>query len=244
MSGEELVKIIEFKDIGEVSFIRKPSVRNLKIIVRPLKGVQVSVPRYISFESAGKFVEEKRSWIRKSQLKFSRYKNAISSFAEKSTFTTRDHQLVLKRHAKATLHTVIRNGLITVSFPEFAEVTDPRIQKCIRKAILQAWRIEAARHLPEMTRKLAEKFRLTYNRITVRDNKTRWGSCSRGNNISLNIHLMRLPQHLTEYVILHELNHTIHKHHQKAFWQNLDLLTDGKARQLDKELNKYIPEVW
>jgi predicted metal-dependent hydrolase len=55
---------------------------------------------------------------------------------------------------------------------------------------------------------------------------------------------MRLPHHLCNYVILHELAHTLHKHHQMAFWQYLDRLTDGKARKLDKELNGYSPEIW
>jgi predicted metal-dependent hydrolase len=93
-------------------------------------------------------------------------------------------------------------------------------------------------------KQLADKNHLKFSRLTYRDNKTRWGSCSRDNKISLNIHLMRLPDHLCEYVILHELAHTIYKHHQKAFWQYLDQLTSGRARILDKQLNGYSPEVW
>ena len=68
-----------------------------------------------------------------------------------------------------------------------------------------------------MIQMLARQHNLTYGKVTVRDNKTRWGSCSRENDISLNIHLMRLPHHLCNYVILHELAHTGSKHHQKAF---------------------------
>jgi predicted metal-dependent hydrolase len=242
--GEDSVKIIEYEEIGKVSFIRRPSVRNLKITIRPFKGIQVTVPRCVSFELAGRFVEEKRPWIRESQLKLNRYKTRFTVFDEETTFHTHDHILVLVRHAKATIRTIIRGGHITVLFPDFAEVTDPRIQKVVRKAIHQAWRIEAKKYLPERIHILAKQNNLSYGKITVRDNKTRWGSCSRGNDISLNIHLMRLPPHLCNYVILHELAHTRIKNHQRPFWQFLDQLTGGRAREMDKELNGYSPEVW
>jgi len=239
----EQVKIVEFKEIGKVSFIWR-AVRNLKITIRPFKGVQVTVPRFVSMESAGKFVEEKKSWIKKSQLRLSRYEKNVTVFNEQSRFDTRDYHLELFRHNFSTIKTVIGKGKIAVYYPDFADLKDLRIQTAIRKAIHHAWRLEAQKYLPERLRFLAEQFQLEYQKITVRDNKTRWGSCSRDNNINLNIHLMRLPPQLCDYVILHELAHTTHKHHQKAYWQFLDGLTQGKARQLDKELSKYSPVVW
>jgi len=244
MAKEESVKIIEYKEIGKVSFIKKLSVHSLKITIRPFRGVQVSVPRFVSFESACRFVEEKRPWIKKSQLKLARYENGITGFDDKTVFNTRDHSLVLDKHCKSTIRTVIGGKQIAVWYPEFADVRDPRIQNVIRRAIHQAWRIEAIKYLPEILQRIANQHNLPYNKLTVRNNKTRWGSCSRDNNISLNIHLMRLPQHLCEYIMLHELAHTVYKHHQKAFWQYLDKLTGGRARELDKEMNRYSPEVW
>jgi predicted metal-dependent hydrolase len=244
MAEEEFIKIVEYKEIGQVSFIRRPSVHNLKITIRPFRGVQVSVPRFISFESAGRFVEEKSPWIRKSQLKLARYENRITIFDDTTSFSTRDHRLVLDKHDKSTIRTVIAKGQIMVMYPEFADVRDPRIQTVIRRAIHHALRIEAVKYLPDMIHNLAKLHNLSYGKIMVRNNKTRWGSCSRDNNINLNIHLMRLPQHLCEYIILHELCHIVHKHHQKAFWQYLDRLTGGRARELDRELNRYAPEVW
>ncbi|MBN2812768.1 MAG: M48 family metallopeptidase [Bacteroidales bacterium] len=241
---DETVKIIEDDEIGRVSFIRKPSVRNLKITLRPFKGVQVTVPYFVSFDRASRFVEEKRSWIRQSQRRLSQYEKRITLFSEETDFKTHDYVLKLLRHDKATIRTVIGGGCITILFPDYAAVDDPRIQRAIRKAVQQAWRIEAKKYLPGMLHELAARHGLTYGKVTVRDNKTRWGSCSRDNNISLNIHLMRLPAHLCEYVILHELSHILHKHHQQSFWQYLNRLTHGRARELDKELNAYSPEVW
>jgi predicted metal-dependent hydrolase len=55
---------------------------------------------------------------------------------------------------------------------------------------------------------------------------------------------MRLPEHLQQYIVLHELCHTVQKHHQKSFWQLLDKVTGGRARLLDKELNEYSPHIF
>jgi predicted metal-dependent hydrolase len=95
-----------------------------------------------------------------------------------------------------------------------------------------------------MTDRLARQFGFSYTQVSFRDNKSRWGSCSPDNRISLNIHLMRLPGHLQEYIVLHELCHTVHKHHQKSFWQLLDKITGGRARELDRELNMFSPQVF
>ena len=79
----------------------------------------------------------------------------------------------------------------------------------------------------------------TYNKATIRNQKTRWGSCSGKNNINLNIQLMRLPVKLIDYVIFHELVHTLVKNHGPLFWQTLSKFV-GNARVVDKQLKKYI----
>jgi predicted metal-dependent hydrolase len=241
---EEEVFTLDLKDIGKVTFIRKTSLKNLKIIIKPFKGVMVYIPRMISSERARRFVEEKSDWIKKGQQKFKKFEKGITVFNENTSFQTRNHTLNLCRHAKPTIKTTIGGNMIQVVFPQFADILDQRIQGAIRKAIVQTWRIEAREYLVDRTKELASNWDLSFSRLTVRDNKTRWGSCSRKNNINLNIHLMRLPNHLSDYVILHELSHTIHKHHQKEFWTFLNTLTQGKAKMLDKELNNYAPEIW
>ena len=244
MPAKESVKIIEFSEIGKVSFIRKDSSRSLRITIRPFSGVRVTVPRFVTFESAGRFVENKKEWIKGHQARMDRYENRVTVFDEQTPFHTRDYTLEIGRHAKSTIQAILKNGLIRINYPQYADVKDPRVQTVIRRAILHAWRIEANKYLPVWLDKLAKQHRLSYGRITFRKNKTRWGSCSRGNNISLNIHLMRLPEHLCEYILLHELCHTVHKHHQQSFWLYLDRITGGRSKMLDRELNRYSPEIW
>ena len=84
----------------------------------------------------------------------------------------------------------------------------------------------------------AQKYNFSYNRAVFRRQKTKWGSCTGRNNINLNIKIAALPEHLQDYVLLHELVHTKHKNHGKEFWAELDRLT-GDAKKLRKEMRKY-----
>jgi len=65
---------------------------------------------------------------------------------------------------------------------------------------------------------LARQYGFSWNKVSIRNQKTRWGSCSSQNNISLNRKLFYLPDHLRDYVLLHELAHTRQKNHSKDFW--------------------------
>ncbi|MFC1988964.1 M48 family metallopeptidase [Chloroflexota bacterium] len=85
---------------------------------------------------------------------------------------------------------------------------------------------------------LAEKYGFTYNRVFIRNQRTRWGSCSRKNNISLNMKITKLPDELVDYVILHELVHTHKKDHGKAFWTEMDKLV-GDGKEMSSRLKKY-----
>lgn len=96
----------------------------------------------------------------------------------------------------------------------------------------------AKKRLTERLSELAEKHAFSYNQVSIRNQRTRWGSCSAKNNISLNIKIASLPQDLTDYVILHELVHTRVKNHGKNFWKAMDRLT-GDAKAADKALKAY-----
>ncbi len=87
---------------------------------------------------------------------------------------------------------------------------------------------------------MIEKHDFPVNNITFRNQKTRWGSCSSYNNISLNFKMAGLPRHLQDYILWHELMHTRHPNHGPAFWAELDkYVGDGKKYQ--KELRKFTP---
>ena len=110
--------------------------------------------------------------------------------------------------------------------------------------------LEKKNKLPEIDRKVARKIlcrrigelaqlhNFVYNRVSIRKQKTRWGSCSSKNNINLNMNLLHLPSELMDYVLLHELVHTRVKDHSKDFWDELNAVVPN-ARQIDKKLKDY-----
>jgi hypothetical protein len=93
--------------------------------------------------------------------------------------------------------------------------------------------------LIERLQELAELHDFRFNRVSIRNQKTKWGSCSAKNNISLNINLVRLPDELRDYVILHELVHTRIKNHSRKFWMELDVYVGGGARALSQVLRRH-----
>jgi predicted metal-dependent hydrolase len=99
-------------------------------------------------------------------------------------------------------------------------------------------RLAAGKLLIDRLDLLAKKYGFTYNRVFIRNQKTRWGSCSTKNNINLNVNLVRLPPELIDYTILHELVHTRVKNHSRKFWDQMDALL-GDAKKIDKRLSAY-----
>jgi predicted metal-dependent hydrolase len=97
---------------------------------------------------------------------------------------------------------------------------------------------KAKKYLIERLNYLSNKYGFTYNRVFIRNQRTRWGSCSSRDNISLNMKLVRLPQELQDYVILHELVHIKHKNHSHKFWYAMDKLV-GDSRQLRRQMRQY-----
>ena len=85
----------------------------------------------------------------------------------------------------------------------------------------------------------SKKHNLPYNRAGFRCQKTRWGSCSGKNNLSLNVNIAFLPEELQDYVLLHELVHTKVKNHSKKFWAELDKYTESRAKELSRKLKRY-----
>lgn len=212
----------------------------MTLSVRPFRPVRLTIPYSLSYSSATSFIKEKKEWIIHSKEKISKTENKRTVFNLDSEFKTRERSLKFEVSKSSKDQIRITKNSIIVSYVNKNEITTEEMQAFIRKGITEAFRIEAKNYLPERTSFLSKKTGFKYNKLSVRNAKTRWGSCSGTNNISLNINLMRLPDHLIDYVILHELCHTVEKNHSINFWTLLDKVS-GKAKALDKELKQFSP---
>ncbi len=100
--------------------------------------------------------------------------------------------------------------------------------------------------IPERVRHYAALLGVTYGRITIGDQKTLWGSCSAKGNLSFNRLLMKAPERVRDYVIVHELCHRLEMNHSKAFWKHVEgVVPDHRAcrRWLKEDGSLYINAV-
>ena len=133
---------------------------------------------------------------------------------------------------------------------EWIERTKERIashsEKCLplSREILTQLRKDARTDLSERIARLATEHGFSYASLRFSSARTRWGSCSARNGISLSIYIMTLPEHLRDFIILHELCHTRHHNHSEAFHALLNSCVGGRERELNRELRKWpIPNI-
>ena len=230
-------------DNNEIVISKSMKAKSINITVRPFEKVKVTVPFFVTFKKAEDFVRKKESWIRRNLLKLKSIEQKQTIFDFNTSFSTRNHMLKLNNVESNDVKYRLKDQLILVDIPNTSEIKSLDIQQKIRFAIEETLRKEAKYYLPQRVKELAEKNSFRFKKVSVRNSKTRWGSCSYNNNINLNLHLMRLPNHLIDYVILHELVHTKIKNHSRDFWNMLDLVT-GNAKKLDKELKNYHTKIY
>ncbi|MFP4024922.1 MAG: M48 family metallopeptidase [Thiohalospira sp.] len=231
-------KIMYVEGIGDVKFRKNKRSKNISISMRPGRGILVTFPFFVSYHSAKKIAEQKKEWINTQWPKIEALENKSTVFTENTTFKTRTRQLKISKHNKNTIKTTVTDHLIEIEYPAVENIYSPQFQEAIKKSIIKALRFEAKEYLPKRVEFLAKKYNFNYRNIYIKNNKTLWGSCSGINNINLNLHLVRLPDHLIDYIIIHELCHTREKNHGKKFWNLMDSIL-GNARLYSKELKRY-----
>ena len=224
-------KVVQFDLIGPVTFQKNRRSKNIKIRVKPDQSVHVSFPWYaLSAEAVG-FVSKNINWIVLQQQKMAEKKPETLT---ESVIKTKLHTLEIKKGDK--LDALRKGGLILITVDDFQS---EKSRLFVQRIIESIYRFEAKKILPGRLAELARKYGFLYNKVGIRNNKRNWGSCSGRNNISLNLQMMKLPDELIDYILLHELVHTKIKNHGPLFWEKLDEITGKKARVLAKEVRSY-----
>ena len=230
-------KKIKIEDI-DITFLTRNSSNSIRISINEVKGVRVFVPLFVSFKSAKSFVVSKINWVKHHVTKIEQLKSEKMIFKPGFIFNTKLSAIEFKLASTDKIKSKYNNNSIEILIPKNIIIKSSNCQLDIRNEIEKVLRKDAKLYLPKRVKYFAEKFDFHYKKVTIKNAKTRWGSCSAINNINLNLHLMRLTDKLIDYVILHELVHTKIKNHQKEFWDLLNIVS-GDAKGLDRELKKH-----
>ena len=224
-------------DEVEIKIYKSTLARKITISIRPHRGVRITIPKYASYSEAERFARHKREWIAANLKKVNEFVNQ-SERNPTSGFVTKEHQLILEPGAMHGVKVRVQKGAILVKYNTELTQDSKEVRAAVTKGILIALKKEGAEYLPARLSELARKCNLSYNNVAIKNMKSRWGSCTGRNNINLTIHLMRLPDHLIDYVLLHELAHTIVKNHSKKYWELLENICVG-SKKMDKELKSH-----
>jgi predicted metal-dependent hydrolase len=231
------MKTILHPSLGQLHLKKSSRAKKLRITVKPFEGVTVTIPERISFKKAQAFAEAHADWIKKQKAKMKELE-AERSYDFNSEFKTKFTNIKIIATAKTQPFLKQQKDDLILGIPEEVDISSKAWQELIKTQIEEQLRREAKAYLLPRTHQIAKEKGIKINKVSTRKAKTRWGSCSGKNNISLSIYLMTLPDELIDYVIYHELAHVKEKNHSAAFWSHLEELLAG-AKDLDKRMKEY-----
>ncbi|MDR3351401.1 MAG: M48 family metallopeptidase [Prevotellaceae bacterium] len=238
-------RVLQHAKFGEVHFRKVVRSRSIRILIRPEKGVLITLPWDESFTNAELFLYDKADWVVKTLQRLkARQDEKKTLFTPETEFATYARKVQLVPDARKNVRVQIVPETVYIYYPAGRSIQDETVQTVIRKAVEHAWKVEAYEVLPQRMAQLAVQCHLTYKKLNIKNVRSYWGICMPDNTITLSIHLMHLPPHLIDFIILHELSHTVHKNHGAGFWQLLGRLTNGKAREYSHELQKYSTRIY
>ncbi len=194
------------------------------------------MPRGTGERTLRRFLDEHADWIagRLEEAQRHAARAHTLGLARSGSVVLAGERIPVTRVPGGRSHASLRDGVLAVSG------SDPEA------AILRWYRREARRLLTEATAREAAELGLAYSRIAVRDQRTRWGSCSTRGTLSFNWRLALAPPEVLEYVVVHELLHLREHNHSPAFWRLLDRhrpgwrAQAGWLRQHGDELQAYV----
>ena len=234
-------RTINVECIGNVIVSKRRNCVRMRLTVHPEKGVLLSIPFRVSYADAERFVIENREWIVKT-IQVQKQKGTKRIFTPQSHFTCRSTMLrfVTNEAQKRILSAKINGYIVTISYnPELVDFKLDSVQKFIKKVILASMSKEAEAILLPKIAEISKRTGLKFNKVSIGNALTRWGSCSSRNEIILSCRLLLLPDHLIDFIILHELCHIAHKNHGPKFHALLEQLSGGMKSQYEKELKGF-----
>lgn len=228
-------KAFDIAGLGTVKIYKRRGNRHLRLTVTADGSTRVTIPPWTPYQAGIAFALSRKDWVM-AQANKRQVDVLVNGLA-----IGKAHHLVFRQDPTATaIRTSVRDTEIVITYGPTHSSTDHVVQTAARSASERALRRQAKQLLSLRLRQLASDYTVSYRSFTVKRLTSRWGSCDQQGNVVLNIYLVQLPWPLIDYVILHELAHTMVLHHGPRFWQQLERLLP-EAKQRRKAMKAYRP---
>lgn len=203
------VKRLEVEGLGTVTLQKRRNTRSIRLLIQGPQ-VKVTLPYWVPYSQALKYLESKMDWVLKHKTN--------ESFITDGTIIGKSHRLKLIPADVATPKTRVTKDEVLVYLPRQTTSSEPLVQAKIVSASERALHKQSQELVAPRVSDIAMETGLDFSSLKFKKLRSRWGSCDHKNNLVLNIFLVQLPWELIDYVILHELAHTVHHNHSPKFW--------------------------
>jgi len=192
-----------------IQWVRNLRARKYILRARPDGTARVTIPRSGSVQEALRFVRRHTDWLAKQLLKQAERPIGPTPWGQGTKILFRGESVPLGM-VKSEAGNLVRCGSIQIVIPHGIVDFRPCLQR-------ELWRM-AIPELSTRTLELAAQKGFIVKRVSVRNQRSRWGSCSRRGTISLNWRLIQVPESVRDYIIFHELAHLREMNHSRRYW--------------------------
>jgi predicted metal-dependent hydrolase len=196
-----------------VTLVRNRRARRYVLRLRPDGAARVTIPRGGSATEARRFAERNKEWLERQLQRMAARPSRPKEWWIGTKILFRDEPVKLEAGVNGESG-MIRFGSEVVKATNPAADLRPTIERHL-------WRL-AANELPPRVLEYAALHQLPVRRITVRNQRSRWGSCSRRGTISLNWRLIQTPAFVRDYLVVHEIMHLKEMNHSSRFWREVE----------------------
>lgn len=185
--------------------------KTLSLTINENAELIIRAPKRLSIEKIQDFINEKENWINRKKRLIENQIKDVTSNHNKLLYLGNLFPINVEQNASKELFFTGEEFIANSIEPDSLSLSIKKWYKNKFKEIA----------LPRVAY-FANKHNLMVNQVRIKNQKTMWGSCSSKNNINLNYLLLMAPMGVIDYVIVHELVHTIHRNHSTDFWDSVE----------------------